>query len=155
MFNQEDDHSFCNSMEVLQRRVQVKANAGEVEVGRCLPVTIGCFFRSWTWGDSDFCDVYCSLGVVAFRSRRPFIRPCLDPGCKLFGCYIWCYVGVSYVGIRILIKNKLQNPLVNHEMNLLNLINPSLAHICSTLLSNHELIRLKRFVSQSSRNLCN
>jgi hypothetical protein len=40
-------------------------------------------------------------------------------------------------------------------MNLLSLINPSLAHVyCSTTLSNHGLIRLKKFVSQSYRNLC-
>ena len=36
-------------------------------------------------------------------------------------------------------------------MNLLNLINPSLAHVyCSTTLSNHGLIRLIRFVSSIS-----
>jgi hypothetical protein len=58
--------------------------------------------------------------------------------------------------VQILIKNKLQNPSVNHEINLLSLINPSLAHVLlCTLLLNHELIRLKRFVSQITRNLCN
>ena len=42
-------------------------------------------------------------------------------------------------------KNKLQNPSVIHEMNLLSLINPPLAHVyCSTTLSNHDLIRLKK-----------
>ena len=41
-------------------------------------------------------------------------------------------------------------------MNLLSLINPSLAHIyCSTTLSNHGLIRLNRFVLQISLNMCN
>ena len=38
-------------------------------------------------------------------------------------------------------------------MNLLSLINPSLANInCSTILSNHDVIRLKRFVSQLDLN---
>jgi hypothetical protein len=32
-------------------------------------------------------------------------------------------------GVRILIKNKLQNPSVNRETNLLIIINPSLAHV--------------------------
>jgi hypothetical protein len=42
---------------------------------------------------------------------------------------------------------------VNYETNLLNLINPSLANVyCSTSLSNHGVIRLKRFVSQFTRN---
>jgi hypothetical protein len=50
-------------------------------------------------------------------------------------------------------KHKLQIPSVNHETNLLRLINPSLAYIyCSTIVSNHGLIRLKKFVSQISRN---
>jgi hypothetical protein len=42
--------------------------------------------------------------------------------------------------------------LRNPEINLLNLINPSLAHVyCSTTLSNHELIRFKKIISQNSR----
>jgi hypothetical protein len=36
-------------------------------------------------------------------------------------------------GVRILIK-KLQNPSVNRETNLINLINPSLAHVCTVAL---------------------
>jgi hypothetical protein len=41
-------------------------------------------------------------------------------------------------------------------MNLLSLINPSLVNIyCSITLSNHGVIRLKRFVSQFSVGLCN
>jgi hypothetical protein len=52
-------------------------------------------------------------------------------------------------------KNKLHNPSVLRKMNLLSLINPSLTYVyCSILLSNHKLIRLKRFVSQNSLNLC-
>jgi hypothetical protein len=65
---------------------------------------------------------------------------------------------VSYQGVanvRILIKNKLQNPLVIRETNLLSIINQSLAHVyCSTTLSKYGLIRLKNFVSQNSLNLC-
>jgi hypothetical protein len=50
---------------------------------------------------------------------------------------------------------KLHNPSVLRKMNLLSLINPSSAYVyCSILLSNHRLIRLKRFVSQNSLNLC-
>ena len=80
------------------------------------------------------------------------IRGSLDPVTKI--------QEVSYEGViwdvRILIKNKLQNPLVLHETNLLSLINPSSAHAyCITTLSNHGLIRLKRFVSQISHKLCN
>jgi hypothetical protein len=52
-------------------------------------------------------------------------------------------------------KNKLQNLSVIHKTNLLSLINPSSAHVyCSITLSNHRLIRLKKFVSQNSLNLC-
>jgi len=41
-------------------------------------------------------------------------------------------------------------------MNLLSLINPSLANIyCSIILSNYGAIRLKRLVSQFTRELCN
>ena len=41
-------------------------------------------------------------------------------------------------------------------MNLLKLINPSLAHVyCSNLVCNHSLIRLIRFVSQFISKLCN
>ena len=44
----------------------------------------------------------------------------------------------------------------NLRDDFLSLINMSLAHVyCSTTLSNHKLIRLKRFVSQISRKLCN
>ena len=51
-------------------------------------------------------------------------------------------------------KNELQNPSVLYETNLLSLINPLLAYIyCSITLSNHGLIRLKKFVSQNSLNL--
>ena len=58
-------------------------------------------------------------------------------------------------GVPILIKNKLQNPLVLHEKNLLSLSNPLLAHAhCSTILSNHGLIRFKKIVSQINHNLC-
>jgi hypothetical protein len=57
-------------------------------------------------------------------------------------------------GVRILIKNKLQISLVNCEMNLLRLINLSLAHVyCITTLSNDGLIGLKNF-SQISLNMC-
>ena len=53
-------------------------------------------------------------------------------------------------------NNKLQNPSVLHETNLLSLINPSLVHVyCSTTLSHYRLIRLKRFVSQINHKLCN
>jgi hypothetical protein len=39
-------------------------------------------------------------------------------------------------------------------MNLLRLINLSLAHVyCSMILSNHGMIRLKKFVSQNTRNV--
>ena len=52
-------------------------------------------------------------------------------------------------------KNKLHNSSVIRETNLLSLINSSLAHVyCSITLSNHGLIRLNKFVSQSSLNLC-
>jgi hypothetical protein len=68
------------------------------------------------------------------------------------GCYMGCRIGCSDTNK----KNKLQIPLVNREMNLLSLINPSLAHVyCSTTVSNHGLIRLKKFVSRISCNLCN
>ena len=44
----------------------------------------------------------------------------------------------------------------NLQDHFLNLINLSLAHVyCSIMLSNHRLIRLKRFVSPISRKLCN
>ena len=62
--------------------------------------------------------------------------------------------GVAW-GIWILIKNKLQNLSVIRKTNLLSLINHSLAHVyCSTTLSNYGLIRLNRFISQISLNLC-
>ena len=68
------------------------------------------------------------------------IRGCLDPVINVMGC--------SDTN-----KNKLQNPSVIHETNLVSLINPSLAYIyCSTTLSNHRLIRLKKFVSQQFHN---
>jgi hypothetical protein len=58
------------------------------------------------------------------------------------------------LGVWILIKNKLQNPLVICEMNLLSLINLSLAHVYrSTTLSNHELIRLKN-LSRKTVSIC-
>jgi len=45
---------------------------------------------------------------------------------------------------------------VKCETNLLNLINSSLANIyCRVTLSNHGAIRLKRFISQFTRELCN
>jgi hypothetical protein len=45
--------------------------------------------------------------------------------------------------------------LSNQQENLLSLINLLLAHFyLSTTLSNHGLIRLKKFISQSSRNMC-
>ena len=48
------------------------------------------------------------------------------------------------------------NPPVNRDTNLLSLINPVLANVyCSTILSNHDAIKLKRFVSQFTRNMCN
>ena len=60
---------------------------------------------------------------------------------------------MSYQSVQILIKNKLQNMSVLHETNFLSLINPSLAHVYgSKTLSNHGLIRLKRFVSQLVAN---
>ena len=44
----------------------------------------------------------------------------------------------------------------NLQDDFLSLINLSLAHVyCSTMLLNYELIRLKRFISQISRKLCN
>ena len=53
-------------------------------------------------------------------------------------------------------NNKLHNPSVLHETNFLNIIKSSLAHgYCSTTLSNHDLIRLKKFVSQIGHNLYN
>jgi hypothetical protein len=57
---------------------------------------------------------------------------------------------------RILIKNKLQNPLENCKTNLMILINPSLTHVVTVALKAfHGLIRLKRFVSRFPRELCN
>jgi hypothetical protein len=42
-------------------------------------------------------------------------------------------------------KNKLYNPSIIHKIDLLSLINPSLAYVyCSIILSNYELIRLKK-----------
>ena len=77
-------------------------------------------------------------------------------GCKVLECHMGCHIRISYGYLDTNKKNKLQNPLVNHETNLLSLINLLLTHVyCSTLLSNHGLIRLKRFVSQNSRKLCN
>jgi hypothetical protein len=49
--------------------------------------------------------------------------------CKVLGCHIGCYREVLHRGVQILIKNKLQDLSVNRKMNLLSLINPSLAHV--------------------------
>jgi hypothetical protein len=49
-------------------------------------------------------------------------------GQKFNRCHIGYYMDVAW-SVQILIKNKLQNPSVNRETNLLRLINPSLAHI--------------------------
>ena len=55
-----------------------------------------------------------------------------------------------------LIQNKLQIPHINCETNLLSLINLSLRNVyCSITLSNHGVVRLKRFVSQFTCKLCN
>jgi hypothetical protein len=57
---------------------------------------------------------------------------------------------------RSLITKQLHIPPGNYEINLLSIINPSLTNIyCSTILSNHCAIRVKRFVSQFSGELCN
>ena len=66
---------------------------------------------------------------------------------------IWrCRMGCSNTNK----KNKLQNPPVNREMNLLSLINPSIAHVSTVaLMANHGLISLKTFVSQFPIKLCN
>jgi hypothetical protein len=51
-------------------------------------------------------------------------------GCVCTACLVSvCKVGGVTWGVRILIKNKLQNPSINHETNLLSLINLSLAHV--------------------------
>jgi hypothetical protein len=53
-------------------------------------------------------------------------------------------------------KKKLITESVNKPQDVLSLINPSLANVYfSTTLSNHGAIRLKSFVSQISRYLCN
>jgi hypothetical protein len=80
---------------------------------------------------------------------------CLENGCKVLMCHIRNYIG-CYMGCSVLIKKLITDPSVNREINLLSLINPSLANVyCSTTLSNHGEIRLKRFVLQISRNLYN
>jgi hypothetical protein len=69
--------------------------------------------------------------------------------------FSWCHIGCYMTCLDTNKKNKLQIPSVNREMNLLRVINPSLAYVyCSTTLSNHGLIRLKNFVLQISLNLC-
>ena len=55
-----------------------------------------------------------------------------------------------------LITKQIINFTCNCETNLLSLINPLLANVyCSTTLSNHSVIRLKRFVSRFTCKLCN
>jgi hypothetical protein len=49
-------------------------------------------------------------------------------GRKVLGCHIGCYMGCHIRCSDTNKKNKLQNPLVNRETNLLSLTNPSLAH---------------------------
>ena len=85
-------------------------------------------------------------------NSTPSARWCLNSWSKVSGCHI----GVSYVSIRIVIIEQITEILSNTRDELLSLINPSLAYVyCSTTLSNRELIRLKKFVSQISHNLYN
>ena len=52
----------------------------------------------------------------------------------------------------VYLQNFLHGWIVHRETNLMNLINSSLEIVyCSTTLSNHGLIRLKRFVSKLHR----
>jgi hypothetical protein len=104
---------------------------------------------SWCWAVTDILDLgqlNCTLTMLVV-----WLQGLKFSWCHI-GCYIECRMGCSDINK----KNKLQIPPVNHEMNLLSLINPSLPHVYySTTVSNHGLIRLKKFVSQISRNLCN
>ena len=62
---------------------------------------------------------------------------------------------VFKLGIKCHVECSDTNKKIN-DASLLSLINLSLAYVyCSTTLSNHGLIKLKKFVSQSSRNLYN
>jgi hypothetical protein len=80
------------------------------------------------------------------------LRLYLVPGVKFWGCHIRCYMGCLDTN-----KKQIQNPSVNRETNLLSLINPSLAHVLlwHFIVKSYRLIRLKKFVLQNSRNLCN
>ena len=52
------------------------------------------------------------------------------------------------LGLSVVVEVLVQNSSVNYEMNLMSLINLSLVYsYCSNLVSNHDLIRLIRFVS--------
>jgi hypothetical protein len=39
------------------------------------------------------------------------LRPCLNPGCKVLGCHIGCYVGVSHESVRIVIIEQITEAL--------------------------------------------
>jgi hypothetical protein len=55
-------------------------------------------------------------------------------GRKILGCHIRYHMSCCIRCLDTNLKtnyNKLQNLLVNHEMNLLSLINLSLAHVCT------------------------
>jgi hypothetical protein len=107
----------------------------------CHPSLVPAWFSKWVWSTASLGQ--CSVLVC-------WMNGLMDPRTKVEELSHWD----ATWGVRILIK-KLQNPSVIRETNLLSLINLSLAYIyCSTTLSNHELIRLKKFVSQNSLNLC-
>ncbi len=77
----------------------------------------------------------------------------LVSGVKSFGVSHRIYGHIFKV---LNVNNKTNYRTVNCEMNLLNLINPSLANVYfSTILLNLDAITLKRFVSQFTCNIYN
>ena len=83
--------------------------------------------------------------IKCFHSRANSIHPNLKiPMCK------HGLKSIKYILITKPIKRLIRKTIF------LSLINLSLAYVyCSTTLSNHELIRFKRFASQINHKLCN
>jgi hypothetical protein len=69
---------------------------------------------------------FLEMWAMRMRGCMDLHRHCLVVGCKVV---TWGVSGGVAWGVRILIKNKLQNSLINRETNLLSLINPSLAYM--------------------------
>ena len=98
----------------------------------------------------------CSSAVSVRQQQDPCFRPCLvsTESSKIpVTSNIWTHTwSIKYR----LIQNQLHRWRLISVTNFLTIINLSLAHAyCSTTMSNHGLIRLKRFVSQINRKLCN